>query len=115
MAVETGQNIKWPPTSVITENDLGEIVDRDSLTNVLQRLQQYRRPVVAIAVSSTRPPDRGIQRLISTLKSNSEQGWLVLLQSKDDDNISESRLAAWYRLAETVGISADHVISMRTS
>ena len=119
VAVETGQNIKWPPASVIAgndpENDLGQIIDRDSLAHVVQQLQQDRRPVIAIAVSSTRPPDRGIQRLISTLKSNSEQGWLVLLQSKDDDNISESRLAAWYRLAETVGISADHVISMRTS
>lgn len=115
VAVETDQNIKWPPASVIVENDFGQIVDRDSLAQVLQRLQQCRRPVIAIAVSSIRPPDRGIQRLVSTLKSNSEQGWLVLLQSKDDDNISESRLADWYRLAETVGISADHVISMRAS
>ena len=114
VAVETDQNIKWPPTSVTAENDLGEIIDRESLAHVLQQLQECKRPVIAVAVSSTRPPDRGIQRLISTLNENSEQGWLVLLQNKNSD-ISESRLAAWYRLAETVGMSADHVISMRAS
>lgn len=113
VAVETGQNITWPPVTVTAENDLGQIIDRDSLANVIQQLQQKNRPDIAVVVLSTRPPDRGLQRTISTLKSQCGQGWLVLLQN--DNEISESRLAAWYRLAEVVDIPADHVISMPAS
>ena len=69
-------------------------------------------PVLAVAVSSARPPDRGIQRVISSLMANSSQPWLVLLQSHQDGPVSSTRLAAWYRLAEASKVPADHVISM---
>ena len=112
VAVELGVNIPWPPLSVSAANDLGEVVDRVSLESVLQQLQSASSPVVAVAVSSARPPDRGVQRVIASLMSNSNQPWLVLLQSHEDEPVSSTRLAAWYRLAEASKVPADHVISM---
>jgi hypothetical protein len=50
--------------------------------------------------------------MITQLASSSEQCWLVLLSNNIDESIATTRLAAWYRLAETCGIPADHVISM---
>ena len=112
VAVELGSNISWPPESIDTGKDLGQVVDRDSLTTILQHLQRTAKPVVAVAVSSVRPPDRGVQRTIASLMSSSEQPWLVLLQSQPDEPVSTTRLAAWYRLAEACKVPADHVISM---
>jgi hypothetical protein len=112
VAVELGVNIPWPPLSVSAANDLGQVIDRASLESILQHLQSASSPVVAVAVSSARPPDRGIQRVISSLMANSSQPWLVLLQSHQDGPVSSTRLAAWYRLAEASKVPADHVISM---
>ena len=112
VAVELGVNIPWPPLSVSAANDLGQVIDRASLESVLQHLQSAGSPVVAVAVSSARPPDRGIKRVISSLMANSNQPWLVLLQSHEDGPVSSTRLAAWYRLAEASKVPADHVISM---
>ncbi len=111
VVVEPGKNINWPPASVNADNDLGKIIDRDSMTNIQQRLQKNPTPVLAIAVSSARPPDRGVQRIITGLVSSSKQCWLVLLQN-DTEAIATTRLESWYRVAETCGVSADHVISM---
>ena len=112
VAVELGNNISWPPVSIDTGKNLGQVVDRDSLKSILQHLQRTAKPVVAVAVSSVRPPDRGVQRTIASLMSSSEQPWLVLLQSQPDEPVSTTRLAAWYRLAEACKVPADHVISM---
>jgi hypothetical protein len=112
VAVELGDNISWPPLSVNTANDLGQVIDRESLTRILQDLQSNANPVIAVAVSSTRSPDRGVQRTIASLMSSSTQRWLVLLQQHQDAPISTTRLAAWYRLAEVCKIPADHVISL---
>jgi len=111
IAVELGNNINWPLSSVTADNNLGQIIDRDSMTRILDNLQQTTS-VIAVAVSAARPPDRGVQRMITQLTSNSEQCWLVLLRNNVDESIATTRLAAWYRLAETCGIPADHVISM---
>ena len=111
MAVELSSNISWPLLSISAANNLGQVVDRDSLTSILQHLQRSTNPVVAVAVSSERPPDRGVQRTIASLVSSSEQPWLVLLQSQQDVPTS-TRLEAWYRLAEACRVPADHVISM---
>ena len=112
VAVELGLNISWPPVSVHADNNLGQVNDRKSLESIQQHLQSKNSPVIAVAVSSARPPDRGVQRVIASLMSSSEQPWLVLLQSYEDEPVSSTRLAAWYRLAEASKVPADHVISM---
>ncbi|MCK4675091.1 MAG: DUF2868 domain-containing protein, partial [Gammaproteobacteria bacterium] len=112
VAVELGDNISWPPASIAMATNLGQVVDRESLRSVLQHLQSNTCPVIAVAVSAARPPDRGVQRVIASLMSSSELPWLVLLQSHEHEPISTTRLAAWYRLAEVCKVPADHVISM---
>ena len=115
IAVELGDDIVWPLPSVGLSNDLGQVIDRESLANITQRLREERYPEIAIAVSSARPPDRGVQRSIASLVSGSEQRWLVLLQKYRDEVVTEKRLANWYRLADACGIPADHVISLSLS
>ena len=112
VAVELGDNMNWPPTSINVANDLGQVIDRESLTNILQRQQNNKHPVIAVAVSSARSPDRGVQRTIASLMSSSTQRWLVLLKKHEDEPVSSARLAAWYRLAEACDVPADHVITM---
>ncbi len=112
VAVELGDNIRWPPASIDEANDLGQVVNRESLALIQQRLQANEQPVVAVAVSSARSPDRGVQRTIASLMSSSSQRWLVLLQDHEDESVSRTRLEAWYRLADTCKVPADHVISM---
>ena len=112
VAVELGDNMSWPPTSINMANDLGQVINRESLTLIQQRLQDNKHPVIAVAVSSARSPDRGVQRTIASLTSSSAQRWLVLLKEHEDEPVSSTRLAAWYRLAEACYIPADHVITM---
>lgn len=112
VAVELGDGITWPPVSISPDNNLGMVTDRESLMRIEQRIQLNNKPVIAVAVSSARTPDRGVQRTIASLMANSEQRWLVLLQGPEQVAVSATRLAAWYRLAETCKLPADHVISM---
>ena len=111
VAVELGDNLSWPPDSISADNNLGQVIDRESLSRIVHRLQAFDRPLVAVAVSAARSADRGVQRSIASLMSNSGQRWLVLLQHQDEP-ISSKRLAAWYRLAEACNVPADHLISM---
>lgn len=113
VAVELGNDFDWTPESVSTEKNLGQVVDRHSLSLVMDYLQQQPVPVIAVAVAAARAPDRGVQRSINQLLSASTQRWLVLLQGSGEETITENRLTAWYRLAEACEIPADHVISMR--
>jgi hypothetical protein len=111
VAVELGDNINWPPISVRADNDMGQVTDRESLARITQRLQRGTNPTIAVAVAAARSADRGVQRTISSLLSGGTQRWLVLLQQHEQESISSSRLAAWYRLAEACKVPADHVIS----
>ncbi|MGB5397337.1 MAG: DUF2868 domain-containing protein [Gammaproteobacteria bacterium] len=112
VAVELGDNVSWPPQSISAANDLGQVSDRESLASILQGLKQNANPVIAVAVAAARAPDRGIQRTIASLVSSSTQRWLVLLMQHEDEVISNTRLASWYRLAEACKVPADHVISL---
>ena len=112
VAVELGDNMRWPPASINMANDLGQVINRESLGLILQRLQGNEHPVIAVAASSARSPDRGVQRTIASLMSNSAQRWLVLLKEHEDEPVSKTRLAAWYRLADACNVPADHVITM---
>jgi hypothetical protein len=112
LAVELGEDISWPPDSISADNNLGEVIDRESLSAAMHQLQALDRPQVAVVVSAARSPDRGVQRTIASLISNTGQRWLVLLQHAQNGAISSKRSAAWYRLAEACNVPADHVISM---
>ena len=112
VAVELGENLSWPPRSISAAHDLGQVSDRESLASILQDLQRNANPVIAVAVAPARAPDRGVQRTIASLMSNSTQRWLVLLLQHEDEVISSTRLASWYRLAEACKVPADHVISL---
>lgn len=112
VAVELGNNFSWPISSIETLDNLGQVVDRESLASTLQCLQTSRCQVLAVAVDAARSPDRGIQRSITSLMSNCSQRWLVLLQLPDDTMASSKRLTAWYQLAEACNIPADHVICL---
>jgi hypothetical protein len=112
VGVELGDSIDWPPSSVDNADIVGQVIDRESLARVEQQLQQ--RPVgrLAVAVDAGRSPDRGLQRTINNLLMHSAERWLVLLRPYDAEPVSKARLAAWYRLAETSRVPADHVISI---
>ncbi|MGI9294108.1 MAG: DUF2868 domain-containing protein [Pseudomonadales bacterium] len=112
VAVELGDDISWPPKSIGDGVDLGQVSDRESLARVLQSLENGARPAIAVAVTAARPPDRGVQRTIANLLSTGVQPWLVLLQNREHDAVSNTRLEAWYRLAEACHVPADHVVSM---
>jgi len=90
----------------------GQVVDRETLASAVKRLRAEQSPVVAVVVSSARAPDRGVQRTIGSLMSGGKQRWLVLLQGRDGETVSDKRLAAWYRLADASDVPADHVISL---
>jgi len=113
VAVELDNEISWPLTSIAAAKDYGQVIDRASLAAVLQQLQSADQTAVAVAVSATRSPDRGVQRIITRIVASQAQCWLVLLQQHDQPPASADRLAAWYRLAEACQIPADHVIRMR--
>ncbi len=112
VAVELSDNIHWPPTSINTNNNLGHVISRETLALALDYLHGKKKPIIAVAVSSARTPDRGLQRTITSLMSSSSQRWLVLVKKHEDEPVSSSRLAAWYRMADTCNVPADHVITM---
>jgi hypothetical protein len=112
VAVELGNNFSWPISSIETLDNLGQVIDRESLASTLQNLQTSRCQVLAVAVAAARSPDRGIQRTITSLTSNCSQRWLVLLQLPDETMFSSKRLTAWYQLAQACNIPADHVICL---
>lgn len=112
VSVELGNDINWPPASISAENDLGQVVDSETLAHILNRLKNYTPAVIAVAVSAIRPPDRGVQRAINNLMSDSGQRWLVLLLHHEHEPVSNARLHAWYQLAKACKVPADHVISL---
>jgi hypothetical protein len=111
-AIELGDKFSWPISLINGLNNLGQVIDRESLESTLQYLQTSQCQVLAVVVAAARSPDRGIQRSITSLTLHCSQRWLVLLQSPDEKNISSKRLTAWYQLAQSCNIPADHVISL---
>ena len=144
VAVELGEDIHWPPAIVKMENDLGQVNDRGSLARVLQRLKNDATGdvagVIAVAVAAARVPDRGVQRTINSILAAGTQPWLVLMYQPEHSAegrrveghrveghsvgehkqekrsaIADTRLGAWYRLAEACAVPADHVVIMRAA
>ncbi len=113
VAVELGTDIAWPPAAVNSDKNVGQVSDRQSLASILQRLESDSGDVIAVAVTAARAPDRGVQRTIASLFATGTKPWLVLMQQQDHGEVANTRLGAWYRLAEACGVPADHVVSMR--
>ena len=117
VAVEIDAATQWPPQSVLPENDLGQVHDRESLEAILETLKNSDARATVVAVTATRAPDRGVQRTISNVLSSELLGyeaqvWLVLLNRSELGSLTEARLAAWYRVAEACKVPADQVVLM---
>lgn len=115
VAIELEGDMAWPLHAVSAGNNLGEIVDRRSQDEIIARIQTGVAQDVAIAVAASRAPDRGLRRTVSLLCAAAARTWLVLLEKNGDQPVSESRLTAWYRLAQECEVPAENVVSMRES
>jgi hypothetical protein len=110
VGVELSDTIAWPLPAADKHHNAGQVVDRGSLEAIIRQVKSQKGVTLAIAVMASRPPDRGLKRIVSALSSAASDAWLVLLQPKGESTISESRLAAWYRLAQECNVPAQHVI-----
>lgn len=115
VAVELGEELKWPPGIASENSDLGQVNDRQSLASIMEKLKNANADCVVIAVAARRAPDRGIQRTIVNLLECSKEPWLVLLLQPENDSIPQARLGAWYRLAQACNVPADHVAIVRAT
>jgi hypothetical protein len=116
-AIELDEGLSWPPPYIANDRIVGQVIDRSSLATILHRLEAASESTgctLAVAVSASRAPDRGLQRIVASLNSACEQCWLVLLQHGEGDTTTEARLTDWYRLAQAANVPADHVINMST-
>ena len=113
VAVELSADIAWPPAAINSAKNVGQVSDRQSLASILQRLESDNGDVIAVAVTAARAPDRGVQRTIASLFATGTKPWLVLMQQQEHGEVADTRLGAWYRLAEACGVPADHVVSMQ--
>ncbi len=113
VAVELAADIDWPPAGINGGKNVGQVSDRQSLATILQQLEDAGGDMIAVAVTAARAPDRGVQRTIASLLATGTKPWLVLMQQREKGAVADSRLGAWYRLAEACGVPADHVVSMQ--
>jgi len=107
IGIELDNHAAWPEGVVCQEN----VADQKTFIRVSDTLKKSRHALL-IGVAAHRLPDRGVQRMISELTTlASGQVWLMLLQSNSAIPVAESRKQAWYRLAQTCAIPAEHVLS----
>ena len=105
--IELSSQITWPQFVTTHRN----IIDQESFTQAVQLIKKKNKPAL-IGVALHRLPDRGVQRMIGELTASTTQPcWLILLQQKSARAIPDSRELAWFRLAETCNIPAEHVIT----
>ena len=111
VGVELSDSIPWPLPTIDVRHDAGQVVDRESLQAIVSQVEAAKGVTLAMAVMASRPPDRGLKRIITALCAAAADAWLVLLQPAGESTISERRLAAWYRLAQECNVPAENVIS----
>lgn len=105
--VELDDRVRWPEDV----KDQYNIVDQVSFHHMLDRIKKSRQPLL-IGVAVYRLPDRGVQRMIDDLvAATSGPAWLLLLNSQSAEPIAESRKLAWFRLAQSCNIPAEHVVT----
>ena len=98
--------MQWPHDMKCNLN----VIDQVSFDTATSSIKQSNQPLI-IGASLQRLPDRGVQRMIHELvTSTSQPVWLFLLRKDATVSISDSRKLAWFRLAETCTIPAEHVI-----
>ena len=110
VAVELGNDIRWPAAHISSDYNMGIITDQNSQKHITQQLITAKAPILAVAVSAMRIPDRGVKRIIAALCQQTPQCWLVLMISKAEPNVKPQRLTAWYQLAKDCAIAANHVV-----
>ncbi len=112
VAVELGSHFSWPIATIDASENLGQVLDRQSLASISQQIKQQSIKGVAVVVDASRLPDRGIQRTISTLLADTAERWLVLLQLSGQQQRLSRRLGDWYQLAQACDIPAEHVVKL---
>lgn len=104
--IELDTDTRWPEAMSCRLN----IIDQESHDEAMTLIKSLKAPLL-LGVAAHRLPDRGVQRLVKELvDSANEKPWLILL-SKPSVSVTSSRELAWFRLAETCGIPAEHVIT----
>lgn len=111
VAIELKPSSRWPTRSQAAPPGTLEVIDRQSLEQATQHIEEHRTSSLAIAVSGDRAPDRGLERTIMALADAVGNVWLTLLRNEDEKLIANERLEAWFRLAQRCGIPADNVVS----
>ena len=115
VGVELRACTKWPPGTIDANRVLGHATDTASLETVHAQLRELDSPHIAIAVTAARAPDRGLKRVVLSLRELSSEAWLVLLEPGGDQPTSDARLTDWYQLAEACEIAAGHIVQMSES
>ncbi len=104
--IELDAATQWPESINCRMN----IVDQDTHDEAIVLMKNFNGPLL-LGVAAHRLPDRGVQRLIKDLVDNGRaKPWLILL-NKPSTAVTSSREFSWFRLAESCGIPAEHVIT----
>ncbi len=108
VGVELDDRVRWPTTVSGQHN----ILDQAGFQQVIEKIKNNKQPLL-IGVAAHRLPDRGVQSMIKELVSATAgpATWLLLLNSESAESVTESRKLAWFRLAQSCNISAEHVIT----
>lgn len=114
VGVELRAGTGWPPAHIDAGRVLGHVTDTASLDAVLAQLRESAPDGVAVAVTAARAPDRGLKRVILSLREAAGSAWLVLLEPTGGTT-SDSRLTDWYRLAMHCNIEAGHIVQLPES
>ncbi len=105
--IELDDQLVWPDTVTCRIN----IVDLQSNEEAVEQVKKINGPIL-IGVAAHRIPDRGVQRIVKELLENTNQpSWLILLKKQSAEPVTNAREFAWFRMAETCGIPAEHVIT----
>lgn len=88
------------------------IVDKPSLLNALNLLDDNSTQPLVIAAEAARPPDRGVERIIRQLlaKRDRQNSWLVLYI--DGQQITTQHQENWARLVSVTDFSPSHILPM---
>ena len=106
LGIELDAATQWPESIHCRLN----IIDQDTHDDAIVLMKNFNGPLL-LGVAAHRLPDRGVQRLIKDLVGNSRvKPWLILL-NKPSIAVTSAREFSWFRLAESCGIPAEHVIT----
>lgn len=106
IGIELDDHIIWPNDIHCSKN----VIDQTTFSEAAKAIKKFNGSLL-IGVAAHRLPDRGVQRTIRELiASVSGETWLILLRSRAAIPVADARKLAWFRMAETCAISAEHII-----